>query len=366
LPAQQLTQHESSARCPDQNQNGRARSTRKAPPKDKNSESGTESTLADALLETIRHPFVDLRDTRLVNQETAGRGETDSNRASSVGEWLGKVPFAATLIPVVLVILRVTRVSRGQVPTELQLVGSSGALAVVFGALASVIPYLLVGVVASLAAGGAVDWRQYHDRPDCPECRDSKERALILWTAALSLGSLALLTVPLWELLFLVVWAAALTLGMWIFYRVVVGQWRPNPGPLIVAAALAFLLIQVGFDDRLWVPPAIITYIPLPESGHITGEQVTVGYVLKQDSDSVTFVYDYDRTIARVQSQGLTVQLCSLPRTRGLGLLESRVQASRSLLELLTNEARPSNRSCRDLIKSMSRGAATPFKLPFA
>ena len=269
----------------------------------------------------------------------------------SLKEWIAKnIQLLIAVGSVGLLILRVVRVAHGSSAVEQRLITAGSALSVIFGALAPVTPYLLFAATVATGIGGVSNCRASR--------RAARQEAMIFFTL-MAVGILLIAyTVP-WPMIpYLALWLLVISAAAWLGDLVVV-EHRINPwrywrerrssgvrllkgtAVMWVCAALVFILLQVGLDDRPWIP-----------SEHISsGTTNLVGYVLSDDSGKLTFMTDTTRELVLVDGNRATETFCHVTRHGRWARLQGSLQRFPTLVQVLGWEAQPSPGATCPLLK---------------
>ncbi len=252
--------------------------------------------------------------------------------------------------PLLLVALRVVRVGHGSVEAEQELIGAGTVLSVVFGALAPVVPYLLFATTVAMAIAG---FMKSCDKREASEGVNEARRkqAMVFFTLLLVGLTLVVSSVP-WPMLpYLAVWLLLLWLGFSVAFCGIVRRRWPTPsqlrkigasGTIWICAALTFSLLQIGLDDRPWLPSEHIVYSSI--SNKKSNIVDVVGYVLKSESGTLTVLQASDRKIILLSQTSITSrQVCNLDRHNWWADVQASLSRKPTLLQLVTNEMGPAS-----------------------
>ena len=285
--------------------------------------------------------------------EAAPPGQADGDaEPASVPGWLSSnIKNLLIPVPLLLVALRVVRVGHGSVQAEEELITAGSAVTVVFGALAPVVPYLLFASAAGLAVAGYKKWDAGVDASG----EAGRRQAIVLWTLAAVACTLIVSSVP-WPMLpYLAAWLVVILLCSCLAYWVIVIRPRTSPrgmkdlirknfisvpATVWICAALAFSLLQIGLDDRPWLPAEHLT------AGDVSNQKPAptdvVGYVLKSEGGVLT-VMERDRRIVLVPEAALRREVCRIDRHSWWARVEASLSRKSTLLQLVTNEPSPAD-----------------------
>lgn len=285
------------------------------------------------------------------NQASPTSPEGGSTDELSLKEWVtGNLQLLIAVGSVGLLILRVVRVSHGSFAVEQRLITAGSALSVIFGALAPVTPYLLFAATAATGVLGVTTSRASR--------RSAREEAMIFFTL-MAVGILLIAyNVPWIMIPYLALWLLVISAAAWLGELVVV-EHRINPwrywrdcrssgvrvmkgtAVMWVCAALVFTLLQVGLDDRPWIP-----------AEHVSSSQTNlVGYVLSDDSGKLTVMTATSRQLVLVDDSHVTETFCQVARHGRWARLQVSLQRFPTPVQLLGWEAQPSPGQTCPLIK---------------
>ncbi|MGH9125869.1 MAG: hypothetical protein ACRDZ8_14255 [Acidimicrobiales bacterium] len=269
-------------------------------------------------------------------------GEDDAS--SSRLEWAtGNLQLLIACASVALLILRVVRVGHGSFEAEQRLITAGSVLSVIFGALAPVIPYLVFVATAALGVSAIKGWRH-------PVAAVRRE-AMVSFTLLAVGAILVAFNIP-WPMIpYLGAWLLVIWVAARAGYMMIVDH-RFNPLAYVrdlrrahakvlqttaimwLCAGLAFTLIQVGLDDRPWLPAERLMSTRPSAS--------LVGYVLSDDSGQLTVLTDTDRQIVLIDGSTVTRSACHVVRHGRWARFEGKLESYPTIVQLLGWELEPS------------------------